>query len=146
SLFGTEGSYEEQNEMKFWNTVHGHTEDVTEKLLVDGFDRMLEDDDGLPTGTSVRDNHSGLASVHDASRLPESYAGLRNGHEGSHAFLVDDFVRACTSGKLPPQHVWDAARWNLPGIIAHESARREGERLDIPDLGDPPAGASLLWP
>ncbi|MFF9765648.1 hypothetical protein ACF1GT_03365 [Streptomyces sp. NPDC014636] len=32
----------------------------------------------------------------------------------------------------------DAARYTLPGIIAHESARQGGVRLKIPDLGDAP--------
>jgi hypothetical protein len=40
---------------------------------------------------------------------------------------------------VPPNHVWAAARYALPGIAAHESARRGGERLEVPDLGDPPA-------
>jgi hypothetical protein len=40
--------------------------------------------------------------------------------------------------------VWAAARYNLPGIIAHESALREGELLSIPDLGDPSRDAPRL--
>jgi hypothetical protein len=32
-----------------------------------------------------------------------------------------------------------AARYALPGIVAHESAVRGGERLAVPDLGAPPA-------
>ena len=47
---------------------------------------------------------------------------------------------------LPPNHAWAAARYNIPGIVAHESAKREGELLAVPDLGDPPAGAALLEP
>jgi len=35
--------------------------------------------------------------------------------------------------------VWAAARYCLPGIVAHESAKRNGELLDVPDLGDPPS-------
>jgi len=41
---------------------------------------------------------------------------------------------------LPPNHIWAAARYCAPGIVAHESARRDGERLPIPDFGDPPSG------
>ena len=81
---------------------------------------------------------SGTAKVHDRSRLPESYEGARNGHEGSHHFLADDFVRAVTSRTLPPVNAWLAARFTLPGIVALESARRNGERLPIPDFGDAP--------
>ena len=69
---------------------------------------------------------------------------MPTGHFGSHLFLVDDFVRACTTGMLPPNHVWAAARYNIPGLVAHESAMRGGELLDVPDFGDAPAGSALL--
>ena len=81
---------------------------------------------------------SGLAAVHDAGRLPAEFRGLHNGHEGSHHFLVDDFATAVDTGTLPPVNAWEAARYTLPGIVAHESALRGGERLPVPDLGDAP--------
>jgi hypothetical protein len=31
---------------------------------------------------------------------------------------------------------WDAARFNATGIVAHESAKEEGEVLPIPDFGN----------
>lgn len=80
---------------------------------------------------------SGYARIHDLERIPEALRSLPNGHEGSHHFLVDDFVRAVATNTLPPIHAWQAARFTLPGIIAHESARRGGERRTIPDMGIP---------
>ena len=71
---------------------------------------------------------SGLAPVHDASRLPAEFNGAPNGHEGAHHFLADDFVTAVNTQTLPPVNAWQAARYNLPGIFALESARRGGER------------------
>lgn len=88
----------------------------------------------------------GFSSVHPLERLPDEFADQPNGHEGSHQLLVCDFLDALSSGKLPPNHVWAAARYNAPGIVAHESARRDGERLVIPDCGRPPADAALLDP
>ena len=58
---------------------------------------------------------SGMASVHDADALPAEFRGLPNGHEGSHHFLVDDFVTAINTGTLPPVNAWEAARYTLPG-------------------------------
>ncbi|MBO9705718.1 MAG: gfo/Idh/MocA family oxidoreductase, partial [Arthrobacter sp.] len=81
---------------------------------------------------------SGLAPVHDPSRLPAELRALPSGHEGSHAFLVDDFVTAVAAGTLPPVNAWTAARFTLPGIVAHQSALRGGERLPIHDFGDAP--------
>jgi hypothetical protein len=54
---------------------------------------------------------------------------------------VDDFVTAVNNGSLPPVNAWLAARFTLPGIVAHQSALRNGERLPIRDFGDAP-GAS----
>lgn len=51
---------------------------------------------------------------------------------------MDDFVKACALGKTPPNNVWDAARFNAPGIVAHESCLKEGERLSVPDFGFAP--------
>ena len=76
--------------------------------------------------------------MHDAGRLPAEFRGLHNGHEGSHHFLVDDFATAVATGTLPPVNTWEAARYTLPGIVAHKSALRGGERLPVPDHGDAP--------
>jgi len=80
---------------------------------------------------------SGSAPVHEAgrARLPQEFAQAPNGHEGSHHFLMDDFVTAVNEGTLPSVNAWAAARYTLPGVIAHESMRRGGERLRVPDFG-----------
>jgi predicted dehydrogenase len=82
---------------------------------------------------------SGNAAVQDRSRLPASYETAPNGHQGSHHFLADDFVRALCDGTPPPVNAWVAARFTLPGIVAWDSARQGGARLPIPDLGTPPS-------
>jgi len=58
--------------------------------------------------------------------------------------MTDDFCKAAYTGKLSPTNAWVAARYNLPGLIAHESALRDGEALPVPDYGDPPADWELL--
>lgn len=84
--------------------------------------------------------HIGFAAVHDVERLPEALRNIgHTAHYNSHPFLVDDFVRAVVSGKLPPNNAWDSARYMIPGIIAHESALKDGMPMDIPDFGDAPA-------
>jgi hypothetical protein len=76
--------------------------------------------------------------VHPVERLPKEFIGLPNGHRGSHQFLVHDFVTACVTGRHPPTDVWQAARYLVPGLIAHESAKRGGQLMDVPDFGDRP--------
>ena len=55
-----------------------------------------------------------------------------------------DFVRAVVDEKLPPNNAWDAARYMIPGIIAHESSLRDGELMDVPDFGPAPADWARL--
>lgn len=138
SLYGVAASFEEQGNSKIW-CRHDVEEilDVTEELVcapipIDAIDDAPR---AAETGRGV---HLGLAPIHPRERLPQAFAELRNGHEGSHQFLVDDFVRACVTMRLPPNHAWQAARYNAPGIVAHESALRDGESLAIPDFGDAP--------
>ena len=139
SLYGTEGCYEEQSNARVWVTKDpAETTDLSEALACKAIPLAQAKREGVPEALAA-EFYSGVSSVHPVERLPVEFRGLPNGHYGSHQFLVLDFVEACLSGKLPPNNVWIAARYCLPGMIAHESALREGERLPIPDLGDPPA-------
>lgn len=88
----------------------------------------------------------GISCVHNVKRLPESFRRFSNCHMGSHHYLIDDFCRAVHEGAIPPCHVWNAAHWCAPGLVAHESALREGEMLPVPYYGAPPANARLLKP
>ncbi|NLG37318.1 MAG: Gfo/Idh/MocA family oxidoreductase [Clostridiales bacterium] len=91
------------------------------------------------------DGSSAYAPIQPVERLPESFRTLHiSGHEATHPFVIDDFVRAVKTGKLPPINAWAAARYMLPGLIAHESALRDGEPLPVPDLGEPPAGWEVM--
>lgn len=134
-MFGTEGSFEQLATVSLWQTRSG-VEDVTELLTPgDGHGPDLAHVD-----PALREAFtSGSAPVHDRSRLPREFHGLPNGHEGSHHFLADDFVRAVVDRTLPPVNAWVAARYTLPGIVAHRSAQEGGAQMPIPDHGDAPA-------
>jgi predicted dehydrogenase len=137
-FFGTEASFEQLAKVTVWQdkmNVHDISEQVETRPSM-----PLDDPSLANVAPELRDAFvSGLAPVHNAERLPEEFRGAPNGHEGSHHFLVDDFVTAVNTGTLPPVNAWVAARFTLPGIIAHESARQNGARLPIRDFGDAPA-------
>ena len=137
-FFGTEASFEQLATVSVWQDKENVT-DVTAEL--EASSGLSVDDPSLAhVDPQLRPAFvSGHAPVHDVARLPASYHGAHNGHEGSHQFLADDFVRAVETGTPSTVNAWVAARFTLPGIVAHESALRGGERLPIPDFGDPPA-------
>ena len=153
SIYGTEASFEEQSGFPD-GTGKNQVWAVKDRKLSLRLNEIL-DCAGVPVGvpagvslsvpkggmekvTSEDGTHLGAASVHDVGRLPREFRGLPNGHNGSHQFLIDDFVTACSRRVLPPNHVWAAARYLIPGLIAHESAILEGRLLETPDFGEPP--------
>jgi len=76
----------------------------------------------------------------EAERLPEAYKENPeiNGHMASHQLMIDDFCTAVSEGKMPYVNAWRAARFTIPGLIAHESAKQGGIMLPVPDCGDAP--------
>ena len=148
SLFGTEGVYEQGAAGCIWMEREKKiTQDVTEFLNccdASGGDLNFIDS-GLSESLKL-DFVTREGQVHNRARLPESFAKHRNGHFGSHQFLVDDFIKAVHFDKLPPNHVWAAAGYCAPGLVAHESAKKDGMLMDVPDFGDPPAGKAFLNP
>ena len=60
------------------------------------------------------------------------------GHGGSHAYLAHEFVEAVAQDRQPAVNAWEAVRYMAPGVMAHKSAMREGDLLDVPDWGDAP--------
>jgi predicted dehydrogenase len=137
SLYGTAASFETHAESTIWNPHSGEILDVTEELSCKQTPVSPEDAD-LPAELQ-KDFSTSHAKVHPVGRLPKEFRGLGNGHEGSHQFLVDDFVQAVAKETLPPVNAWEAARYAAPGIVAHESALKDGEMLSVPDFGDAPA-------
>lgn len=72
------------------------------------------------------------------THLPPEFMSIPSGHMNSHRFLVDDFCTAVYRKTLPPVNAWVAARYTIPGLVAHKSACMGGVLLDVPDCGDAP--------
>lgn len=80
----------------------------------------------------------GVTPVHPVHDLPEIFRGLPNrAHGGSHAFLVNAFVRSLMDGQRPPGDISQAANWAAAGLLAHESALQGGRPIRMPDFAKP---------
>lgn len=143
-FYGDKGSYEcsVTNHTFQRGVASGETpymEDVGPLVNTIRYNEEIDTMDKRTGPISVR-YIEGYAAIQDTSRLPISFRMEKPySHYNSHPFLVDDFVRAVMTGKLPPNNAWDAARYMIPGLIAHESALQGGVLMDIPDFGDAPA-------
>ena len=144
-LYGTKGCYESQADSQVWVTIDPKEMVALNDLLACSQIPVNHVQSNMDQ-TVLQEFHEGVSSVHPIGRLPKEFVGLNNGHCGSHQFLVDDFVKAVTTNMLPPNHVWASARYCIPGLVAHQSAKRDGEMMDIPDLGEPPSDWELLDP
>jgi len=122
SIFGTTGSYYDGR----WQTNH-RDEPLTAKPLESQQPTIDEMRDPLPPEV--------LEAWTDKDKDTVAYGG----HGGSHAYLVHEFVDAVAHGRQPAINVWEAARYMAMGAMAHKSALRDGETLDVPDWGDAPA-------
>lgn len=148
-FYGSEGSYEFSmlhHYFSHWDREDPKkliTTDVTRELQPGEVMKIINEPDAAQR-ISDGLGFFGESPIQPEERLPEEFAGLKNGHNGTHKLMIDDFCRAYMTGKLSPTNIWQAARFNLPGLIAHQSALRDGELMNVPDLGDPPAGWEII--
>ena len=54
------------------------------------------------------------------------------GHGGSHGYLMDEFITAILQDRTPLVNVAWALNMTVSGIVAHQSAMKDGELLKIP--------------
>lgn len=68
-------------------------------------------------------------------RLLPKELHVKSGHEGSHTHITHEFIQSILENRHASVNVWEAAAYTAPGIIAHQSARKDGETMKIPDFG-----------
>jgi len=122
SILGTRGSFLDCVWQENGRTAPDTAEPLTTRELT-----VEEMRDPLPPEV--------LAAFQEASGGADVYGG----HGGSHSYLVHEFVDAIANDRQPAINVWEAARYMVMGVMAHKSALRDGETLDVPDWGDAPA-------
>ncbi len=66
----------------------------------------------------------------DRPPLPPSVSG--GGHGGSHGHLTTEFIDALLRDRKPLIDIVQSLNMTVPGIVAHQSALKDGELLKIP--------------
>jgi predicted dehydrogenase len=57
-----------------------------------------------------------------------------SGHGGSHPHMAHEFLQSIVEGRDPFPNAAQSANWTSVGILAHESALKGGELIQIPDF------------
>ena len=83
----------------------------------------VKDRHRLRTATKGADSHAVV--VHH-----QEVAG--GGHGGSHGYLGDEFVTAILEDRKPLVNIAWALNMSVAGVVAHQSALKDGELLKIP--------------
>ncbi|MFC2124141.1 Gfo/Idh/MocA family protein [Bacteroidota bacterium] len=132
SLFKTsEGGMSRIN--VFWGTEGAHGE--TGRLFgqLGKFDKNV-----LQVGEGIGARYEGIGDkkiIEFPDRRPALPPGMeKGGHGGSHGYLTNEFITALIEDREPLVDVYEAMAMTVPGIIAHESALRDGEQLKIPQF------------
>lgn len=89
---------------------------------------------GWMEGTSY---HGAEKSLPDISRPPLPPGVPAGGHGGSHGPLANEFVTAILEDREPMVNVYEALAMTVPGIVAHQSALKDGETLKVPQFDRP---------
>jgi predicted dehydrogenase len=92
---------------------------------------------GWMDGTEYRGTLKELPTL---SRPPLPPGVPAGGHGGSHGPLMNEFVLSILADRKPLVDITQALNMTVGGIVAHQSALRDGERLKVPQYGG--AGAS----
>ena len=69
----------------------------------------------------------------ETDRLPEAMRH-KSGHGGSSTLLSAEFIDALIEGREPTIDLYESIAMTIPGIVAHESALKDGELLEFPEL------------
>ncbi len=97
----------------------------------------LHEDAWLPRSRALdRDERVQIVDVPDYWKSDMLPPKMRHGsgHDGSHVFLAAEFVNALIAGREPVIDVYEALAMTVPGIVAHQSALRDGEQLPVPSF------------
>jgi hypothetical protein len=79
--------------------------------------------------------HGAMKKLPDTTRPPLPPGMPAGGHGGSHGPLANDFVTSILQDRDPMINVYEALAMTVPGIVAHQSALKDGETLKIPQFG-----------
>ncbi len=78
-----------------------------------------------------------LQQLPDTARPPLPPTVAAGGHGGSHGQLSHEFVTAILEDRQPLIDVYEALAMTVPGIVAHQSSLKDGQRLSVPQFERP---------
>lgn len=89
-------------------------------------------------GSMLETTYQGVAkNLPNLDRPPIPPSVPQGGHGGSHGPLMNEFVTAILEDRRPVVDIYQALSMTIPGVVAHQSALKDGELLKIPQYKRP---------
>ncbi len=87
-------------------------------------------------GSMIGMNYDGLADISnlELAKPPLPPGVDPGGHGGSHGYLGNEFIHSIIEERKPLVDIVAALKLTVCGIVAHESAQKDGELLKIPQF------------
>ena len=81
--------------------------------------------------------HGTAKKLPDMARPPLPKGMPAGGHGGSHGHLTHEFISSILEDRNPLVDIYESLAMTVPGIVAHQSALKDGESLPIPQYERP---------
>jgi len=113
------------------SVVMSHGE-LSSSVFVKAGQKIVKDDGGFNITENVVENYPDTYWW-KTDMLPEP---LRHdsGHDGSHCFITHEFIDSLINDRTPEVDIYQALAMTAPGIMAHQSALKGGEHINIPSF------------
>ena len=76
--------------------------------------------------------HGVAKELPDTTRPPLPPGMPAGGHGGSHGHLANELIMSILEDCQPIVSIYEALAMTVPGIVAHQSALKDGETLKVP--------------
>lgn len=128
AIMGTERGEWHGDKMSFYS----QDQNGMGEIVVRASERTGKDEGGFVIQEPIKEAFSS-PSFWKTELLPEP---LRHdsGHGGSHTFLTHEFIDALVNDRKPLIDIYESIAYTAPGIVAHQSALKNGEYMKIPNF------------
>jgi predicted dehydrogenase len=110
----------------------GYGEGVAEHKIVRAAEKIGSDDAGFKYKENTIETYK-QPMWWQTDMLPEPLRH-NSGHDGSHTFITNEFIDSLINNRRPLVDIKEALAYTAPGIVAHQSALKDGEYMSIPDF------------
>lgn len=129
ALMGTERGEWHGSKM----SLYGKDPNGLGEIKISGSEELGRDDGGFLYKKGQKENYD-QPKWWNSEMLPEALRH-NSGHDGSHTFITHEFIDAIVNNRTPMVDIHEALAYTVPGIIAHQSALKDGETMKIFNFG-----------